>query len=461
MRSKIFKYCTALILGSFLMLELTLNILINSYVTDNISARMNTAVSAVSSVIEDNMNVSVSSIASLVDYYGDVSSSFIIVFGEKGNVIAASGTALNYISGHQLPENITSKILSGKNVSVIDHFDGIFKSQVIVCGKPIKTKTDIVGGVLSVLPQPQLGMLKWEIHKYFLWGMMIAIMFAFIMAYIISRQVTKPIRKINDALKQLAVGEFKSDLKLEGDLKPLSDTFNEMATAIKNSDRVGKEFLANVSHELRTPMTTITGFLQGIEDGTIPTEKHHEYINLVINEMKRLTRLTNGLLEVARMDIRKEEFTTERFDINELIRVTLITFENRITEKEINVRIEFENEKLNVDANCDGITRVITNLIDNAIKFANRGGYILLKTSARGENATISIENSGVGIPENDLEFIFDRFHKSDKSRSMDKKGVGLGLYIVKNIIKQHGKQITAESEEGKYARFTFVLKKA
>lgn len=460
MRSKIFKYCTALILGSFLMLELMLNILMNSYITSNISSRMNTAVDAVVSVIEDDISASAYSVSSLVNYYSDVSSSFIIVFDDSGNVIAASGSASNYLSGHQLPENITSKILSGKNMNVIDKFEDIFNSQVIVCGKPINTKDEIVGGVLSVLPQPQLGLLKWEIHRYFLWGMMISIMFAFIMAYIISLQVTKPIRKINDALKQLAVGEFKSDLKLDGDLKPLADTFNEMATAIKNSDRVGKEFLANVSHELRTPMTTITGFLQGIEDGTIPKEKHNEYINIVITEMKRLTRLTNGLLEVARMDIRNEEFVTERFDINELIRITLIKFESRITEKELDVKIEFENEKLYVDANCDGITRVITNLIDNSIKFANKNGYVLLKTSARGENATICIENSGVGIPKNDLEFIFDRFHKSDKSRSMDKKGVGLGLYIVKNIIKQHGKQITAESEEGKFARFSFTLKK-
>lgn len=443
------------------MLELMLNLFLNSYVSSNMSRRMNTAVDAVISIIESNMSTSVSSMTAVVDYYGTVSASHIIIFDEKGNVKVSSGSVSNYLSGHQLPNDITSKILMGKNISQIDRFEDIFKAQVIVCGKPIKNKDAVIGGVLSLLPQPQLGLLKWEIHKYFIWGIIISIIFAFIMAYIISLQVTKPIRKINDALKKLAIGEFKSDLKLEGDLKPLSDTFNEMATAIKNSDRVGKEFLANVSHELRTPMTTITGFLQGIEDGTIPEEKHKEYINLVINEMKRLTRLTNGLLEVARMDIRKEEFMTECFDINELIRITLITFESRITEKELNVRIEFENDKLAVEANCDGITRVITNLIDNSVKFANRGGYILLKTSAHGENAVISIENSGMGIPANDLEFIFDRFHKSDKSRSMDKNGVGLGLYIVKNIIKQHGKQITAESEEGKYARFTFTLKKA
>ena len=443
------------------MLELMLNIFLNSYMTSKMSIRMRTAVDAVVSVIENNMGASVASMTAVVDYYGTASTSYIIIFDEKGSVKVATSSVSNYLSGHQLPSEITSRILTGKSISEVSRFEDMFKAQVIVCGKPVKSNDTVVGGVIALLPQPQLGLLKWEIHKYFIWGMAIAIIFAFIMAYIISLQVTKPIRKINDALKELAVGEFKSDLKLEGDLKPLSDTFNEMATAIKNSDRVGKEFLANVSHELRTPMTTITGFLQGIEDGTIPKEKHKEYINLVINEMKRLTRLTNGLLEVARMDIRKEEFTTECFDINELIRITLITFESRITEKELDVRIEFEHEKLVVEANCDGITRVITNLIDNSVKFANRGGYILLKTSAHGENAVISIENSGVGIPENDLEFIFDRFHKSDKSRSMDKNGVGLGLYIVKNIIKQHGKQITAESEEGKYARFTFTLKKA
>ena len=183
------------------MLELMLNIFLNSYMTSKMSIRMRTAVDAVVSVLENNIGASAASMTAVVDYYGTASTSYIIIFDEKGSVKVATSSVSNYLSGHQLPSEITSRILTGKSISEVSRFEDMFKAQVIVCGKPVKSNDTVVGGVIALLPQPQLGLLKWEIHKYFIWGMAIAIIFAFIMAYIISLQVTKPIRKINDALK--------------------------------------------------------------------------------------------------------------------------------------------------------------------------------------------------------------------------------------------------------------------
>ena len=182
-------------------------------------------------------------------------------------------------------------------------------------------------------------------------------------------------------------------------------------------------------------------------------------VGLVINETKRLTRLVNDLLDVARIESGAKTMTFDVFDINELLRVSLLKFENKIEEKELDVRLIFESDSRSVYANQDSITRVVTNLIDNAVKFADPMGYICLKTEVRGDTVYISIENSGEGIAEDELALIWEKFHKSDKSRSMDKSGVGLGLYMVKSILRSHDRDIVAESKPGDYTKFTVTLK--
>ena len=241
----------------------------------------------------------------------------------------------------------------------------------------------------------------------------------------------------------------------------LSYIFNKMTSSLEYLAMTSKNFIANVSHELRTPMTIITGFMQGIADGTVPEEKRSEYITLVINETKRLTRLVNDLLDVARIESGSNKMVFEKFDINERLRIALIKFESRIEEKNINVQLMLANEMTFVYAAPDSIERVITNLIDNAVKFTENGGDICLKTAIKGDTVYISVINSGEGIDTQELEQIWQRFHKSDKSRSRDKTGAGLGLYIVKSIVNMHNQNITVTSEKGGLTEFKFTLKLA
>ena len=235
-----------------------------------------------------------------------------------------------------------------------------------------------------------------------------------------------------------------------------------MADSIEQLETMRRSFVANVSHDLRTPMTTIGGFVQGILDGTIPPEKQNQYLTIVLDETKRLSRLVNELLDISKME--QGSFTLELrdFNINEMIRLSVIKLEKRITEKNIQLSVSFQTEDQWVTADKDHIQRVLTNLMDNAIKFTQEGGFIDIRTGKTDRNKVfVSIQNSGIGIAHEDLAHVFDRFYKTDKSRSLDKNGTGLGLYIAKSIIKEHGETIWAESEPDEFTRFNFTLKPA
>jgi signal transduction histidine kinase len=217
-------------------------------------------------------------------------------------------------------------------------------------------------------------------------------------------------------------------------------------------------FIANVSHELRTPMTSIHGFIEGILDGTIPPQRQKEYLVIVRDEIKRLNRLTTDILDLARIEAGEVSVNPVDFNINELIRRCIIKLESFITEKDINIEAKFEEEVMYVKADIDSIERVIINLLHNAIKFVQPGGKIALSTSRIKSKILVCVEDNGIGIDSNEIDLIWERFYKSDKSRSEEKTGTGLGLAIVRNIINDHRQKIWVESQAGKGTRFYFTL---
>ncbi|HAA24673.1 MAG TPA: sensor histidine kinase, partial [Ruminiclostridium sp.] len=223
-------------------------------------------------------------------------------------------------------------------------------------------------------------------------------------------------------------------------------------------EKMRRDFIANISHELRTPMTSINGFIEGILDGTIPAEKQKDYLNIVKDEVKRLQRLVSDLLDIARMEAGEMTMNISTFDICEVVRIGVIYLQKELEDKNLNFRANFEREAMFVSADKDAIQRVIINLLHNAVKFTPEGGNISVTVFEAKGKAEISVSDSGEGIPEEDLPYVFDRFHKADKSRSKDKTGVGLGLYIVKNIIKAHNEYITVQSKTGEGTTFTFHL---
>ena len=285
---------------------------------------------------------------------------------------------------------------------------------------------------------------------------------ALAIALIYSKRMAQPLDEIAEASRKFARGDFSARVKQvedpDDEMGALIDSFNKMADSLEKSEARRSEFFANVSHELRTPMTTISGFADGILDGTIPHEEAQKYLVSIRDETRRLSRLVRDMLDISQMKAKiAEPGRRSAFDLTELVLQTLLSFESRANSKKLDVDPQLPENHMMVMADKDAITQVIYNLLDNAVKFAESGSCITLRLYKDNGKAYVSVKNCGESIPEDDLPFIFDRFHKSDRSRSMDKSGVGLGLYLVKTIINSHDEDIAVRSENG-VTEFVFTL---
>ncbi|MEG1044241.1 MAG: HAMP domain-containing sensor histidine kinase, partial [Oscillospiraceae bacterium] len=239
----------------------------------------------------------------------------------------------------------------------------------------------------------------------------------------------------------------------------LAMAFNNMASSLATLESTRRSFIANVSHELKTPMTTISGFIDGILDGTIPPEKHNHYLHIVSDEVKRLSRLVRSMLNIARIEAGEMSINPSGFDVNDLICRTVFIFEQAIETKNLEIK-GLDVDKIMVEGDNDLIHQVVYNLIENAVKFVNQDGYIefIYDTNREGGKTYIGIKNSGEGFSKEEMPKLFDRFYKTDKSRSLDKNGVGLGLHIVRSIINLHNSDIMVKSVKGEYCEFGFDL---
>lgn len=288
----------------------------------------------------------------------------------------------------------------------------------------------------------------------------ISLLVAMILILILSKDIIDPINMMNKAAKKMSGGNFNTRIKIknEDEIGQLAESFNNMSSELGKLEELRSAFIANISHDFRSPLTSIRGFVQAILDGTIPPEMHEKYLNVVLDETTRLTNMTNNILHLTKMEAKQITLERRNFDINEVLRKVLIGMEQKINQKEIQVEMILSDEKLFVNADLEQIQRAIYNLVDNAVKFVGSGDSIFIETAVVKKKAHISIIDTGPGIEEASLNKIFDRFHKGDSSRGVDKKGTGLGLAIVREIIRQHGEEISVASRAGEGTAFTFTL---
>lgn len=342
---------------------------------------------------------------------------------------------------------------------------GYFGEDYYVVGLPIVVTNEsgintTIGTAFAASTLDFLTGFRAEIIKMFFLAAVAAFMVAFGVTWLYSYKMTRPLRLMCDATKSFAMGDFSVRVPVFSDdeVGELAKAFNQMAETLASSESMNRNFIANVSHELKTPMTTISGFIDGIIDGTIPKEKEKHYLGIVAQEVKRLSRLVKTMLDLSRIDSGKMQIHPARFDISNTIIVTLLSFEAKIEEKNIEIRGLEDSHPTFVDGDPDMIHQVLYNLTENAVKFTNEGGFIEIHTVETPDRITVSVRNSGPGIPPDDAKMIFDRFFKTDKSRSKDKTGMGLGLYIVKTMVQLHGGEIRVESVENEYTMFEFWL---
>ncbi len=365
--------------------------------------------------------------------------------------------------GREIEPWLLEKRADGADIGRPTELDGLFSDRRYVIAQRIQDAEtyDTVGYIIVSSDAAAMTELWRAFLVIFIVVGAVAMGVAFILSYITEKRQTKPINEMAEAANRFAKGDFSVRVRDTGrndEIGDLTSAFNMMADSLERSEKMRREFIANVSHELKTPMTTITGFTDGILDGTIPPDLQEHYLQTISSETKRLSRLVRSMLDVSRLqDVDTAALLGQTFDVVEVARLTLLGLEKKISDKGMSVDAQLPEEPMKVRGSEDSITRVVYNLLDNAVKFGDVGSALKLEVWKTGGKAYVAVEDSGQTISPEELPLIFDRFHKTDRSRSMDRDGVGLGLYIVKSILDQHGEDIFVTSENGT-TRFVFTL---
>jgi len=395
----------------------------------------------------------------------------VLVCSEEDSLsVASADTGAVCRHRNSLPDNFFADALGRADLATriyrsTDNMGGIYEESQFVIGSPVivlnaSGSEVIVGMVVAASSARSIEEFRSEVANIVIIAIIIASIASLVAVYIVTYSQVKPLREMASVVRKFAGGDYAARMQVpdETEVGQLAASFNQMAGVIESSELMRRSFVANVSHELKTPMTTISGFVDGILDGTIPEDRHTHYLGVVSSETKRLSRLVRSMLDLSKIDSGDMKLSMVRFDISKTVTNALLTFEQRIEEKNIDIRGLDQLKPLYVRGDPDLLHQVAYNLIENAVKFANPGGYISVNVFSRERSAHVRIANSGIGIPSEDLPRIFERFYKSDKSRSHDKTGVGLGLYIVKTIIGLHKGEIEVRSSEGSYCEIEFSI---
>jgi signal transduction histidine kinase len=378
-----------------------------------------------------------------------------VLLSERGNTEEPDYT------GVTLPREVTEAALFSTGYHGSADLFGTGERRLL-CTQLLGGEGDAaLGFVVTFSTVESFGGLTMTLIRTVLLASLWIILGALVILYLFCERVAGPLREMGHVTKRFAKGDFTSRVTVVGndEISTLGIAFNQMADSLDQLETMRNSFISNVSHDLRTPMTTILGFIEGITSGVIPEEKHTYYLGVIAEEIRRLSRLVTELLDLSRLQSGTRKFNFTNFDICEMARLVLIANEQRIDEKRLEVAFEAEADNLLVSGDRDAIHQVLYNLCDNAIKFSKEAGTLRISIASLPKHkVAVTVFNEGDGIPEADIPFVFDRFYKSDKSRSRDKTGAGLGLYISKTIMEAHGEGLTLESVEGEFCAFTLTL---
>lgn len=456
---------TCFILVAFSFVGIGRLYLIREYKSDMVASAEEVSRTAAAVGQNDSMNSWLLSM--IISAISRSTGNHIFITDANGLVMSCSDqTPMCKHYGTLLPEDIMAEIKNGQETE-ISTLGGMYTNPRYIVTHEITRESDgELMGYVFVTNAPDNILSNWS--TFVLIATVIAVLvlcMSLAVSLVYSKRMARPLDEIAAASRKFARGDFSVRVKQQEDptdeMGALIDSFNKMADSLQNAENRRSEFIANVSHELRTPMTTIAGFADGILDGTIPKDQETKYLTSIRDETRRLSRLVRDMLDASQTRARAADPSKRTvFDLTELVLQTLLSFEARATQKNLDVDPQLPENHIMVIADKDAITRVIYNLLDNAVKFATPGSCLTLRLYRDAQKAYVSIKDIGETIPPDDLPFIFDRFHKSDRSRSLDKDGVGLGLYLVKSIINSHDEDIAVKSEDGA-TEFVFTLKLA
>ncbi len=418
---------------------------------------MHTAQVTTASPAEENTyRIATGSIQPMLHLLSEGLDSSILIVNMAGEVIVSADPSMRY---PLLSRETITKF--GDEYFAVSTVGDLFETPQYAAATPITMGKDTVIGY-AVVAMPADGLFVYLHHmvRTYLMSAVLVLLVATVIIYVISYRLVRPLREMAIATRRFAEGDFSYRVKVRGkdEVAELGVALNTMAVELSATENMSRSFIANVSHELKTPMTTISGFVDGILDGTIPPERQEHYLSIVSDEVRRLSRLVRSMLDLSRIDNGTVALKPTTFDLTEAVCGMLLSFEQRIDEKNVTVEGLADCVRTPVTGDYDLIGQVLYNLLDNAVKFVDQNGTITV--SVRRENARVycAVRNSGAGLSPEELPRVFERFYKTDRSRSLDKSGVGLGLYIVKTVINLHKGEIYVRSLQGEYCEFEFWL---
>ena len=458
-----------ILLLALLLLGGAFRVLVGRYLEQNTHAQLQTDALALAELVaaydaagdlqHENLRTNLT-LASLV------SGADTVVLDSLGNVILCSEVDLQCRHlGLTINQNFVDQVFregSGFDTGSIPELYDESRYFVSVPIVSHRTGADI-GLVIVSMPTGDTQALMEGIADIQVTVSLLVILIAVVVMSVSTRNECRPLREMAQAARDFGHGNLKARVRTGGhnseEVDELAVAFNNMAESLEKSEYQRQEFVANVSHELKTPMTTIGGYVDGMLDGTIPPERHRYYMQIVSDETKRLSRLVRSMLDISRLQdqggIPEEKKT--RFDMEECVGEVLVTFEQKIVSKNLDVQVDLPDHPVYTRADKDAVTQVVYNLLDNAVKFCTQGGALGVRLCIGGSKIYVTVSNEGHTIPAEELPLVFDRFHKIDKARNRSQEGWGLGLYIVKTLVCSHGENISVASREGK-TEFTFTM---
>lgn len=387
--------------------------------------------------------------------------STIRIINPSGRLVLDTNSPLN-VEEEVIIEGFTPTITRGSYYTIGTFFNN-FEDEMLSVIAPITSNYKVKGYVVIHCSMESIQRSANSLLNISYITLCILFLLSLIILIFFTEMVYIPLRKITYATEQYASGNMHYEFQVESEdeIGYLAACLGYMASEIARSEDDQKKFVANVSHDFRSPLTSIRGYLEAMLDGTIPPEMHERYLNIVLNETERLTKLTNSLLALNNLNTKGMMLDRGDFDINNIIRNTAASFEGTCKKKTIAIELVLTGDVMYVNADMGKIQQVLYNLIDNAIKFSHHDSVIRVETSEKKNKIFVSVKDTGIGIPKEDLKLIWDRFYKSDLSRGKDKKGTGLGLSIVKEIVNAHGEHINVVSTPGVGSEFIFSLQKS
>ncbi len=467
--SKYFSVISLIILSSFLIMTVLQLLLFTRSVAEdkkellleNVSSiATHTEYAATESTISGSgavvYQLDQGALSPMLGVIADAIDATVLVTDGSGKVLLCSDGIHSTYIGNTAPAALVTDI--GESYFEVSTLNGLFSTRRYNAASPILINGRVLGYVFVSAPVTSVMQTLRSNFQVYLMSALGALVLSCAAVYMLTYRFVRPLREMAAATRRFAQGDFSARIPVHGqdEVAELALALNHMAVSLSSVEMMRRSFVANVSHELKTPMTTIAGFVDGILDGTIPPEKQRHYMKIVSDEVKRLSRLVRSMLDLSRIDSGELKMTTVRMDLTEVVCSVLVASEQRIEKKGLHITGMEDCGKMLMDGDYDLMNQVLYNLLDNAIKFTNEGGDIDIRLSRDAGRINCVIRNTGDGIPAQEMPQIFERFYKSDRSRSLDKNGMGLGLYIVKTVIGLHHGEISVRSVEGEFTEFAF-----